>query len=201
MDWVLEYRDRHGKLTGLNSGIQEVLGARTEQTPQAGFDEEVKRHFWENLNEVVRGVPLTEKLFIGGDFNGHIGESARGCDYVHSGFGFRGRKEAGISLLEFSKVFDLVIANTCFQKREDHLVTFWSTVAKTHIDYLFCRKYDRGMCTDCKVIPSECLSTQHRLLIMVLEIKRKRKKRTAYGQPKIKWGALTKDKAHELGRS
>ncbi|XP_070004784.1 uncharacterized protein LOC142163315 [Nicotiana tabacum] len=66
------------------------------------------------------------------------------------------------------------------KKREDHLVTFWSTMAKTQIDYLLCRKYDRGMCTF-KVIPSECLSTQHRLFVMDLEIKRKRKKRAAYG--------------------
>ncbi|XP_019227885.1 PREDICTED: uncharacterized protein LOC109209143 [Nicotiana attenuata] len=34
---------------------------------------------------------------------------------------------------------------------------------------------------------------------MDLEIVRKRKKRVVYGQPRIKWGALTYDKAHELG--
>ncbi|XP_018630918.2 uncharacterized protein [Nicotiana tomentosiformis] len=33
---------------------------------------------------------------------------------------------------------------------------------------------------------------------MDLEIKRVRKKRVVYGQPKIKWGALTKAKAQEL---
>nr|XP_016459348.1 PREDICTED: uncharacterized protein LOC107782915 [Nicotiana tabacum] len=32
-----------------------------------------QKAFWENLDEVVLGVPHTEKLFIGGDFNGHIG--------------------------------------------------------------------------------------------------------------------------------
>nr|XP_016439698.1 PREDICTED: uncharacterized protein LOC107765548 [Nicotiana tabacum] len=65
-------------------------------------------------------------------------------------FGFRDRNEGRTSLLEFAKTFDLVIANTCFQKREDHLVTFQSTVAKTQIDYLFHSKCDRGMCIDCK---------------------------------------------------
>ncbi|XP_070042935.1 uncharacterized protein [Nicotiana tomentosiformis] len=110
-----------------------TLNVISAYAPRADLNDEVKRHFWENLDEVVRGVPLTEKLFIGDDFNGHIGETARGYDDVHGGFGFE--------------------ANTCFQKREDHLVTFRSTVAKTHIDYLFCRKYVRGLCTDCKVIP------------------------------------------------
>lgn len=33
---------------------------------------------------------------------------------------------------------------------------------------------------------------------MDLEIKRKTSKRVVYGQPKIMWGALTKDKSQEL---
>lgn len=37
------------------------------------------------------------------------------------------------------------------------------------------------------------------LLVMDLEIMRKRRKRVVYGQPKIRWGALTSDKAQELG--
>ncbi|XP_070050891.1 uncharacterized protein [Nicotiana tomentosiformis] len=121
-----------------------------------------------------------------------------GYDEVHGGFGFGARNEGGASLLEFAKAFDLVLANTSFQKREDHLVTFQSRSAKAQIDYLFLRRGDKGMCKDFKVIPSECLSTQHRLLVMDLEVKGVWKKRVVYIQPKIKWGALTKGKAQEL---
>nr|XP_016440856.1 PREDICTED: uncharacterized protein LOC107766571 [Nicotiana tabacum] len=56
--------------------------------PQAGLDEEVKRRFWKALDEVVRGTSPTEKLFIRGDFNGHIGTSVGGYGEVHGGFGF-----------------------------------------------------------------------------------------------------------------
>ncbi|XP_019244283.1 PREDICTED: uncharacterized protein LOC109224152 [Nicotiana attenuata] len=108
------------------------------------------------------------------------GKTARGYDEVHGGFGFGVRNEGGTSLLEFAKAFDLVLANTGFQKREDHLVTFRSRVAKTQIDYLLLRRGDKGLCTDCKVIPSECLSMQHRLLVMDLEVKGVRKKRAGY---------------------
>nr|XP_018623350.1 uncharacterized mitochondrial protein AtMg00810-like [Nicotiana tomentosiformis] len=73
-----------------------------------------------------------------------------------------------------------------------------STVARTQIDYLLLRRCNRGLCTDCKVIPSENLSTQHRLLVMNLEIGRKRKKRIEFGLPKIKWGALTKNTTRVL---
>ncbi|XP_019233549.1 PREDICTED: uncharacterized protein LOC109214116 [Nicotiana attenuata] len=40
--------------------------------PQVGLDKEVKRLFWEDLDGVVCGILHTEKLFIGGDFDGHI---------------------------------------------------------------------------------------------------------------------------------
>ncbi|OIT29657.1 hypothetical protein A4A49_17649 [Nicotiana attenuata] len=63
----------------------------------------------------------------------------------------------------------------------------------------FLRRGDKGLCTDRKVIPSACLLTQHRLLVMDLEVKGARKKKAVYGQPKIKWGASTKGKAQKLG--
>ncbi|XP_075103441.1 uncharacterized protein LOC107817870 [Nicotiana tabacum] len=104
---------------------------------------------------MVRIIPHTEKLFIGGDFYGHIGASARGYDDVHGGFGFRDRNEGGNSLLDFARAFDLVIANLGFPKREKHLVTFGNSMGKTQIDYLLCRKYDKGLCTDYNVIPTD----------------------------------------------
>nr|XP_009769954.1 PREDICTED: uncharacterized protein LOC104220728 [Nicotiana sylvestris] len=60
-----------------------------------GLDQEVKEQFWEDLDEMVRSIPHTEKLFIGGDINGHIGASARGYDDVHGGYGFGDRNEGG----------------------------------------------------------------------------------------------------------
>ncbi|XP_075092231.1 uncharacterized protein LOC142172499 [Nicotiana tabacum] len=75
--------------------------------PQAGLDEEVKRRFGEDLDEMVH----TEKLLKGGDFNGHIGETSVGYDDVHGGFGFGDRNGGGMSLLDFARAFDLVIAN------------------------------------------------------------------------------------------
>ncbi|XP_070035068.1 uncharacterized protein [Nicotiana tomentosiformis] len=176
-----------------------TLNIISAYAPQADLDKEVKRRLWEDLDEMVHCIPHTEKLFIGGGFNGHIGATSGGYDDVHGGFGFRTRNGGGTSLLDFARAFDLVIANSNFLKKMEHLVTFRSSVARTQIDYLLCRKSDKGLCTDCKVIPSENLTTLHRLLVMDLEIIRKKRKRTVYGQLRIKWGALTEDKAQELG--
>ncbi|XP_070023312.1 uncharacterized protein [Nicotiana sylvestris] len=145
-----------------------------------------------------REVPPTENLFIGGDFNGHIGETADGYDEVHGGFGFGERNGGGTLLLDFAKVFGLVIAKSNFLKRKEHLVTFQNAVAKTQIDYLLLRRCDSGLCKDCKVIPSETLVTQHRLLVLDIGIRFKLRKMSARGKPRIRWGALTKDKAQEL---
>ncbi|XP_075094705.1 uncharacterized protein LOC142173299 [Nicotiana tabacum] len=81
----------------------------------------------------------------------------------------------------------------------EHLVIFRSSVARTQIDYLLCRRSDKGLYTDCKVIPSENFMTLHRLLVIDFEITRKKRKRVVYEQPRIMWGALTEDKAQELG--
>ncbi|XP_019225944.1 PREDICTED: craniofacial development protein 2-like [Nicotiana attenuata] len=142
--------------------------------PLAGLDEEIKRRFWKDLDEMVRGIPHTEKLFIGGDFNDHIGATFGEYDDVHSDFGYGDRNGGATSLLDFARMFDLVIAKSSFPKKMEHLVTFQSLVVETQIVYLLCRKSDRGLCTDCMVIPSENLSTLHRLLVMDLEITRKR---------------------------
>jgi hypothetical protein len=34
---------------------------------------DVKRRFWKDLKDIVRGVSSSEKLFIGGNLNGHVG--------------------------------------------------------------------------------------------------------------------------------
>uniref|UniRef100_A0A1S3ZZN9 Craniofacial development protein 2-like n=2 Tax=Nicotiana TaxID=4085 RepID=A0A1S3ZZN9_TOBAC len=98
--------------------------------PQIGLDQEVKEQLWEDLDEMVRSIPHIKKLFIGRDFNAHIGASARGYDDVHGGYGFGDMNERGNSLLDFARAFDLVIANSSFPKREEHLVTFQNSMGK-----------------------------------------------------------------------
>nr|XP_009762692.1 PREDICTED: uncharacterized protein LOC104214684 [Nicotiana sylvestris] len=87
-----------------------------------GLDEEVKRRFLEELDKIVRQVPPAEKLFIGGDFNGHIGSTAGGYGEVHGGFGERNGGRT--LLLDFAKVFGLVIANSSFPKRRSIWLLF-----------------------------------------------------------------------------
>jgi exonuclease III len=58
-----------------------VLNIINVYAPQVGLSDDVKRQFWEDLKDMVRGVSSSEKFFIKGDLNGHVSttrESLRG---------------------------------------------------------------------------------------------------------------------------
>ncbi|XP_047260111.1 uncharacterized protein LOC124892988 [Capsicum annuum] len=98
---------------------------------QVGLDRDEKKDFWEVLDEVVRSIPTIKKLFMGGDFDRHIGSLLRGYDDLHGGINFGERDYRGASLLNFSRAFGLWIAKSSFPKKEEHLIIFRSSVAKS----------------------------------------------------------------------
>jgi hypothetical protein len=46
-----------------------VFNVISAYVPQIGLHESVKMQFWEELDALVSSVPISEKLFIGGDLN------------------------------------------------------------------------------------------------------------------------------------
>jgi len=80
--------------------------------PQTGLPDDIKKLFWEDLDLVIQDIPQSEKLFIGGDFNGHIGAKSGGYDTVHGGFGFGERNSGGVSVLDFAVAYELLVVNS-----------------------------------------------------------------------------------------
>jgi hypothetical protein len=78
------------------------------------------------LDVLVSSVPISEKLFIGGDFNGHVGSTRVGFYGVHEDFWCGSRNLEGEDILNFVLAYDLIITNTLFRKRVSHLVSFIS---------------------------------------------------------------------------
>ncbi|KAK1669375.1 hypothetical protein QYE76_057534 [Lolium multiflorum] len=142
-----------------------VLNVISAYAPQVGHNESTKREFWEGLEDLVRRVPIGEKLFIGGGLNGHVGTSNTGFERVHGGFGYGIRNQEGEDVLSFALAYDMVVANTLFRKRESHLVTFSSGLHSSQIDFVLSRREDRRACIDCKVIPGESVVPQHKLVV------------------------------------
>uniref|UniRef100_A0A8I7BEL5 Endonuclease/exonuclease/phosphatase domain-containing protein n=1 Tax=Hordeum vulgare subsp. vulgare TaxID=112509 RepID=A0A8I7BEL5_HORVV len=60
-----------------------VFNVFSAYAPQVGHNENTKREFWEGLEDMVRSVPIGERLFIGGDLNGHMSTSNTSFKGVH----------------------------------------------------------------------------------------------------------------------
>ena len=83
------------------------------------------------MEGLVQQIPLQERIILGIDFNGHVDKEARQYARFHGGFGFGKLNEKGKIILDFSMVYDLKIVNTCFKKRDKHLITYKSGVASS----------------------------------------------------------------------
>ncbi|KAH1228537.1 Craniofacial development protein 2 [Glycine max] len=173
---------------------QDTFNVISGYAPQVGLAEHFKVKFWEDLEGVLQDIPQGEKVFLGGDLNGHVGSVARGFEGVHGGFGLGEMNGEGKSILEFSEALDLSIANTWFKKREEHLITYKSGGTCSQIDFFLIRKSDRKYCLNCKVIPGESLTTQHRVLVMDVRIRDRTKRRSPMVAPRIKWWHLKGEK-------
>jgi exonuclease III len=57
-----------------------VFNVISAYAPQIGLNENIKRQFWEQLDALVSSVSISEKLFIRGDLNGHVGSIRVGFD-------------------------------------------------------------------------------------------------------------------------
>ena len=68
-------------------------------------------------------------------------------------------------ILEYALAFDLLLGNTCFKKRDSHLITYKSGNAATQIDFILFRSAMPRLVTDVKVISGEEVALQHQLLV------------------------------------
>ena len=56
--------------------------------PQVGCEESVKEEFWESLDSVMRKVPQQEKVCVGEDLTGYVGQGGGGSGDVCRGARF-----------------------------------------------------------------------------------------------------------------
>ena len=64
----------------------------------------------------MQSIPQSEKLFLGGDFKGHVRTKADGSDGTHGGFDYGGKNSGGTLILDLVVAYDLVIVNSLFKK-------------------------------------------------------------------------------------
>ncbi|KAK3552224.1 hypothetical protein QTP86_005988 [Hemibagrus guttatus] len=91
-----------------------------------GCELEEKERFWSELDEVMESIPTGERVVIGADFNGHVGEGNTGDEEVMGKFGVKERNLEGQMVVDFAKRMDMGVVSTYFQKREEHRVAYKS---------------------------------------------------------------------------
>ena len=91
--------------------------------PQPGRSVNKKDKFYELKDKVV----TSEKVLVGGDFNGHVGSGMGGFGDVHGGLGIGQINNGTIRLLDWAVGKGLSLMNTCFEKRKSWLITFRSS--------------------------------------------------------------------------
>ncbi|KAK3558682.1 hypothetical protein QTP86_023229 [Hemibagrus guttatus] len=138
---VLEVKRVSDRVMSLKLEIEGVmLNVVSGYAPQVGCELEEKERFWSELDEVMESIPTGERVVIGADFNGYVGERNTGDEEVMGKFGVKERNLEGQMVVDFAKRMDMAVVNTYFQKREKHRATYKSGGRRTQVDYILCRR-------------------------------------------------------------
>ncbi|KAK3550781.1 hypothetical protein QTP70_004915 [Hemibagrus guttatus] len=173
-----------------------MLNVVSGYAPQVGCELEEKERFWSELDEVMESIPTGERVVIGADFNGHVGEGNTGDEEVMGKFGVKERNLEGQMVVDFAKRMDMAVVNTYFQKREEHRVTYKSGGRRTQVDYILCRRGNLKEISDCKVVVGESVARQHRMVVCRMTLMVCKTKRSKI-EKKTKWWKLKKEECCE----
>ncbi|KAK3553836.1 hypothetical protein QTP70_012206 [Hemibagrus guttatus] len=194
---VLEVKRVSDRVMSLKLEFEGVmLNVVSGYAPQLGCELEEKERFWSELDEVMERIPTGERVVIGADFNGHVGEGNTGDKEVMGKFGVKERNLEGQMVVDFAKRMDMAVVNTYFQKREEHRVTYKSGGRRTQVDYILCRRGNLKEISDCKVVVGESVARQHRMVVCRMTLMVCKKKRSKI-EKKTKWWKLKKEECCE----
>ncbi|KAK3556228.1 hypothetical protein QTP70_006930 [Hemibagrus guttatus] len=194
---VLEVKRVSDRVMSLKLEIEGVmLNVVSGYAPQVGCELEEKERFWSELDEVMESIPTGERVVIGADFNGHVGEGNTGDEEVMGKFGVKERNLEGQMVVDFAKRMDMGVVNTYFQKREEHRVTYKSGGRRTQVDYILCRRGNLKEISDCKVVVGESVARQHRMVVCRMTLMVCKKKRSKI-EKKTKWWKLKNEECCE----
>ncbi|KAK3544134.1 hypothetical protein QTP86_002802, partial [Hemibagrus guttatus] len=194
---VLEVKRVSDRVMSLKLEIEGVmLNVVSGYAPQVGCELEEKERFWSELDEVMESIPTGERVVIGADFNGHVGEGNTGDEEVMGKFGVKERNLEGQMVVDFAKRMDMAVVNTYFQKREEHRVTYKSGGRRTQVDYILCRRGNLKEISDCKVVVGESVARQHRMVVCRMTLMVCKTKRSKI-EKKTKWWKLKKEECCE----
>ena len=100
-----------------------VMTVISPYAPQVGCLREEKDKLLTDLDEVVESIHKEERVVIGADFNGHVGDGNRGDENVMGRYGDKARNAEGQMVVDFATRMEMAGVNMYFKKREEHRVS------------------------------------------------------------------------------
>ena len=109
-----------------------------------------------------------------GDANAKVGKSTTNSE-THGQFGLGVRNDRGNKLINFCKINNLVITNTCFQHHPRRLCTWISPDGETRnqIDYIMINKNWKACVKNVKTYPGADCNSDHQLLVAKCKVRLK----------------------------
>lgn len=109
-----------------------TISVLSSYAQERGCPAEEKEEFWRQIDSLIRAVPENERIVLGGDLNGHIGQDNANIQRVHGGSG-AGERNEGEQITDFAMAFDLTSVNT-LKKRKAQMFTYRSGNRERQID-------------------------------------------------------------------
>ena len=102
-----------------------LLNVVSAYARQVGCGRENEAGFWSETDKVMESILRQERVVIGADFSGHVGEGNRGDEDVIGRYGDKERNADGQRVVDFAKGTNMTVVNTYFRK-EEHRMTYKS---------------------------------------------------------------------------
>ena len=89
---VLEVKRVSDRLMAMKLKVKgSILNIVSAYAPQVNNSMEEKNDFWEDLDGLIENVPKEERIVLGADLNGHVGEGNIGDEEIMGRYGVRTR--------------------------------------------------------------------------------------------------------------
>ena len=163
-----------------------VLNVISACALQVGCIQKEKEAFWLDLDETVEKIPKNERIVVGADQNGHVGEENNGDEGCIGRQGLGKRNNEQQAVVDFAKRMELAITNTYFVKKLAYRVTYNSGGRCSQVDYVMVKKRRIKKVVDTKVIVDKSVAKQHRIVVSAIIIWTKWRK-APKPVKKIKW--------------
>ncbi|KAI8516668.1 hypothetical protein Bbelb_052490 [Branchiostoma belcheri] len=153
--------------------------------PTLTAEDKIKEKFYEDLENILKSIPTTDKIILLGDFNARVGRDAAHWNGTIGKNGVGNANSNGLLLLSLCTRYELVITNTLFRLKNKYKTT-WCHPRSKHwhlLDYVIVRSKDRHDVRITRTMrgADECW-TDHRLVRSTMNISLKKRVRKG---PKI----------------